>query len=44
MFEVAERIMNELPEVNDTFHIDSVNWVSNINEFQVMLIQDYENS
>ena len=44
MFEVAERIMNELPEVNDTIHIDSVNWVSNINEFQVMLIQDYENS
>jgi len=44
MFEIAERIMNELPEVNDTIHIDSVNWVSNINEFQVMLIQDYENS
>ncbi|MGG0738852.1 hypothetical protein [Niallia taxi] len=44
MFEIAERIMNELPDVSDTIHIDSVNWVSNLNDFQVMLIQDYENS
>ncbi|MFC4403857.1 hypothetical protein ACFOY7_12340 [Gracilibacillus xinjiangensis] len=44
MFDMAEQIMNELPEINNKVHIDSVNWVSNIDDFSVMLIQDYENS
>lgn len=41
---IAETIMDELPEINSDVHIDSVNWVSYDGEFQVMLIQDYENS
>ncbi|WP_407647352.1 hypothetical protein [Gracilibacillus oryzae] len=44
MFDTAEQIMNELPKVNEKVHIDSVNWVSNIDDFSVSLIQDYENS
>ncbi|WP_412974745.1 hypothetical protein [Ornithinibacillus sp. 179-J 7C1 HS] len=44
MFEVAEKIMNDLPTIHDNIHIDSVNWVSYDGEFSVMLIQDFENS
>jgi hypothetical protein len=44
MFEMAEQIMNDIPQINNRLHIDSVNWVSTIDDFTVMLIQDYENS
>jgi uncharacterized protein YecT (DUF1311 family) len=44
MFNMAEKIMNELPKVNNKIHVDSVNWVSFDGEFVVTLIQDYENS
>ncbi|SES18263.1 hypothetical protein SAMN04487944_12241 [Gracilibacillus ureilyticus] len=44
MFETAEQIMNDFSEIDNNVHIDSVNWVSNIDDYSVMLIQDYENS
>ncbi|WP_186580200.1 hypothetical protein [Aquibacillus kalidii] len=44
MFDMAEQIMGDVPEINKQYHIDSVNWVSTIDDFSVMLIQDYENS
>jgi len=36
--------LTELPEINSKVHIDSVNWVAYDGEFQVMLIQDFEQS
>ena len=44
MFDMAQRIMEELPELDYDIHIDSVNWVAADDDFHVMLIQDYENS
>ena len=44
MFNTAEKIINELPKIDNKIHIDSVNWVSYDGEFVVTLIQDYENS
>lgn len=44
MFKIAEKIMNEMPEVKNDVHIDSVSWVSHNGSYIVMLIQDYESS
>lgn len=44
MFAMAEKIMDDMPAMNDKIHIDSVNWVSYDGSYSVMLIQDYKNS
>ncbi|MBP3951824.1 hypothetical protein [Bacillus suaedae] len=44
MMNIARNILTDLPEINNKVHIDSVNWVSYDGEFEVMLIQDYEQS
>jgi hypothetical protein len=44
MFDVAKKIMDELPEVKNKSRVDSVSWVSYDGEFKVVLIQDFENS
>lgn len=41
--EMAKKIMDELPQIKEDIHIDSVNWVSYDGEFSVLLIQDFEN-
>ncbi|XPD22924.1 hypothetical protein ABN702_17995 [Bacillus haimaensis] len=43
MNEMAKKIMDELPQIEEDIHIDSVNWVSYDGEFSVLLIQDFEN-
>ncbi|WP_425516483.1 hypothetical protein [Ornithinibacillus massiliensis] len=44
MFAMAEKIMDDMPTIDETIHIDSVNWVSYDGSNSIMLIQDYENS
>lgn len=44
MFAMAEKIMDDMPTIDETIHIDSVNWMSYDGSNSVMLIQDYENS
>lgn len=41
--EMAKKIMDELLQIKEDIHIDSVNWVSYDGEFSVLLIQDFEN-
>lgn len=44
MFDIAKKIMDELPKVKNNSRVDSVSWVSYDGEFTVVLIQDFENS
>ncbi|MCK6206162.1 hypothetical protein KZX50_11970 [Bacillus infantis] len=41
MFNKAEQLMKDLPQLNDQIHVDSVNWVSYDGDFNVMHIQDF---
>ncbi|MGD6843070.1 hypothetical protein ACQCVH_11185 [Bacillus infantis] len=43
LFNKAEQIIKDLPQINDQIHVDSVNWVSYDGDFNVMLIQDFRN-
>jgi cytoskeletal protein RodZ len=43
LFNKAEQIINDVPKINDQFHVDSVNWVSYDGTSNVMLIQDFRN-
>ncbi len=41
MFNKAEQIMKDLPQLDVQIHIYSVNWVSYDGDFNIMLIQDF---
>ncbi|PAE06526.1 hypothetical protein CHI12_15610 [Terribacillus saccharophilus] len=40
MINTAENLLDELPQINDKIHIESVNWVTFKEDFHITLIQD----
>jgi hypothetical protein len=40
MINTAENLLDELPQINDEIHIESVNWVTFKEDFHITLIQD----
>ena len=40
MINIAENILNDLPEIDNTVHIESVNWVTYNGDYHITLIQD----
>lgn len=40
MINTAEDLLDELPQINDRIHIESVNWVTFEEDFHITLIQD----
>lgn len=40
MINTAENLLDELPQINDGIHIESVNWVTFEEDFHITLIQD----
>ncbi|MFD2043107.1 hypothetical protein ACFSTA_02165 [Ornithinibacillus salinisoli] len=45
LFEIAEEILIDLPQINNKIHIESVIWKADEEvEFPILLIQDYQQS
>lgn len=40
MINIAEDLLNEMPQINDEIHIEAVNWVTFNEDFHITLIQD----